>query len=308
MIVLALSLALLQGPAVSEPVVLASEPAALHGTLLTAAAPRAAAVILPGSGPTDRDGNSALGITASTYRLLAEALAEDGITTVRIDKRGVAASAGAAPASEADLRFTTYVEDARSWAADLAQRTGQACVWLIGHSEGALVAQAAAQDNETVCGLVLLSGAGRPAADVLREQLADLPEPLKTQAFSALTELEAGRTATDTPPALAALFRPSVQPYLISWFPLDPAALLAAYDGPVLIAQGTTDIQVGMADADALAAARPNAERATFEGVNHLLKLAPKDRAANIATYSDAALPLAPGVADTVSEFILRQR
>ncbi len=114
--------------------------------------------------------------------------------------------------------------------------------------------------------------------------------------------------ATDTPPALAALFRPSVQPYLISWFPFDPAALLAAYDGPVLIVQGTTDIQVGMADADALAAAQPNAERATFEGVSHLLKFAPADRAANIATYSDPTLPLAPGVADAVSEFILRPR
>lgn len=306
MIALALSLAVLQSPAVSERVSVPSAPAPLYGTLLTPAEPRAAAVILPGSGPTDRDGNSPLGITASTYRLLAEALAEDGITTVRIDKRGVGESAAAAAASETDIRFTHYVDDARSWATDLARRTGRPCVWLIGHSEGALIAEAAAQDNAAVCGLVLLSGAGRPAADVLREQLANLPEPLKAQAFAALTELEAGRMATETPPQLAALFRPSVQPYLISWFPFDPAALLAAYDGPVLIAQGTTDIQVSMADADALAAAQPNAERAVFEGVNHVLKTAPLDQAANVATYSNPALPLAPGVAEAVSQFILR--
>lgn len=303
MIALALA-ALIQAQPVSEEIHLAADPAPLHGTLLSAPEPRAAALILPGSGPTDRDGNSPAGVTASTYRLLAEALAADGISTLRIDKRGIAESAPAGP-SEADIRFTTYVDDARSWAQELARRTGRPCVWLIGHSEGALVAQAAAADNEAVCGLVLLSGAGRRAADVLREQLAALPEPLKTQAYDALSELEAGRTVTDTPPQLAALFRPSVQPYVISWLALDPAALLAAYDRPVLIGQGTTDLQVGVTDAEALAAAQPNARLVRFEGVNHVLKTAPADRAANAATYRDATLPLAPGVAEAVAAFIL---
>ena len=127
---------------------------------------------------------------------------------------------------------------------------------------------------------------------------------MKAQAFSALTELEAGRTVADTPPALAALFRPSVQPYLISWLPLDPAALIAAYAGPVFIGQGTTDIQVGVADAQALAAADPQATLKLWDGVNHVLKTAPADRAANIAAYSTPDLPLAPGVVEDVAAFI----
>lgn len=156
-----------------------------------------------------------------------------------------------------------------------------------------------------MCGLILLSGAGRPAGVVLREQLeSGLPEPLKTQAFAALSELEAGRTVADTPPALAALFRPSVQPYLISWLPLDPAALIAAYDGPVFIGQGTTDIQVTTTDANALAAADPKATLKLWDGVNHLLKTAPADRAANMATYANPDLPLAPGVVEDVVGFI----
>lgn len=291
-------------------VTLGAEPAALHGTMLTPEGEAGAvALILPGSGPTDRDGNSPLGVSGSTYRLLAEALAADGVATVRIDKRGVGRSMAASP-PESELRFTTYVEDARAWAADTVARTGLPCVWLIGHSEGAQIALAAVEGgNDKVCGVVLLSGAGRSAGVILREQLnAGLPEPLKTQAFAILSDLEAGRTVADTPPQLAMLFRPSVQPYLISWLPMDPAALAAAYKGPMLIVQGDNDLQVNVTDARALAAAQPRARLTILEGVNHLLKSAPTDRAGNAATYADPTLPLAPGVAEAVAGFILQRR
>ncbi|WP_427789444.1 alpha/beta hydrolase [Brevundimonas diminuta] len=304
---LTLAAALLLLP-VSSPVELPSSPAPLHGTLLTPESQaRAAAVILPGSGPTDRDGNSPqFGIQAATYRLLAEGLAERGIATIRIDKRGVAASAAAGPA-EAELRFSAYADDARAWAVEAAAKTGRPCAWLIGHSEGALVALAAmAQGADKVCGLVLLSGAGRPAGVVLREQLAGLPEPLNTEAYAAVDELEAGRTVADPPASLAALFRPSVQPYLISWLALDPAKLAAAYDGPIFIGQGTTDIEVAVADAEALKAAQPRAELVIWDGVNHVLKVAPTERAANIATYTDPALPLAPGVVEAAADFMFK--
>lgn len=308
MLSLFLAAALMADPVATE-VTLPTEPAPLHGTLLTPEDPRAVAVILPGSGPTDRDGNSPLGVAAGTYRLLAEGLAGEGIATLRADKRGIARSASAA-LSEADLRFSDYVEDARAWAAEAAARTGQPCAWLIGHSEGALVALAATSDDHPgVCGLVLLSGAGRPARVVLEEQLGpQLPEPLRSQAFHALAELEAGRTVADTPPMLAALLRPSVQPYMISWLQLDPAALIAAWDGPVMIGQGVTDLQTTVADARAMAGARPDAKLVLWDGVNHVLKLAPADQTANIAAYSDPTLPLAPGVVDDVAGFILQPR
>lgn len=308
MLSLILAAALLTDP-VATPATLPSEPAPLHGTLLAPSGPtRAAALIIAGSGPTDRDGNSPMGVSASSYRLLAEGLAAHGVATVRTDKRGVGESASSLM-SEADLVFTDYADDARAWAAETARLTGQPCAWLIGHSEGALVAlTAASRDDEAICGLVLLSGAGRPIGAVLREQLASAPEPFLSQALAILAELEAGRPVAEVPPQLAALFRPSVQPYMISWLPLDPAALVAAYEGPVMIGQGTTDIQVGVADARAMAAARPDARLAIWEGVNHLLKIAPADRAANAATYRDPDLPLAPGVVEDVAGFILQPR
>lgn len=276
----------------------------LHGELLSpGGAPRAAALIIAGSGPTDRDGNSPLGVRAGTYRLLAEGLADRGIATLRFDKRGVAASAAAA-AREEDLRFETYVDDVRAWAEKLRAEVKADCVWLLGHSEGALVAQVAARDNPRVCGLILVAGAGRKAGDILRDQLSRaMPADAQAPVWAALTELEAGRTVADPPPP-PGLFRPSVQPYLISWFKYDPAELLRAYPGPALILSGSTDIQASAADADRLAAAQPRAKQVRLEGVNHVLKAAPADRAANIATYADPALPLAPGVVDAVAAFI----
>ena len=304
-LLLASALTLAQAAPVSTEVALPSQPAPLYGTLLTpAGATTAVAVIIPGSGPTDRDGNSPLGVSAGTYRLLAEALAEKGIATIRIDKRAIGKSAPAAT-DESKLSFGDYAADARAWAAEAATRAGQPCAWLIGHSEGSLVALDAVQTpDDKICGIISLAGAGRSAGVVLRDQLVGLPEPLKTQAFAALSELEAGRTVADTPPQLAALFRPSVQPYLISWLPLDPAKLAAAYRGPLFIGQGTTDLQISMTDAEALAAARPDATLVRFDGANHVLKTAPADQAANAATYRDPALPLAPGIVDAIASFI----
>ncbi|MFN3816930.1 alpha/beta hydrolase [Brevundimonas sp.] len=295
--------ALIQSAPVSEDIFILAEPAPLHGTLLMPAETRAAAVLIPGSGPTDRDGNQMPAIQAATLRLMAEALAEHGVATVRIDKRGIGASAAAALSEDA-LRFDHMAEDARAWAADLAQRTGRDCVWLLGHSEGGLVAQVAAADNPQVCGVVLLASAGRPAADVVREQLAVLPQPLNDHAMHALAELEAGRTV-ETAPGLEALFRPSVQPYLISWFRHDPGALAAAYDRPIMVVHATHDIQISEADADALSTAQPNAERLDLEGINHVMKAAPEDRAGNIAVYADPDAPLAEGLADAVAAFIV---
>lgn len=283
----------------------------LHGTLLAPAAPAAGAepvLILAGSGPTDRDGNNPLGVRAAPYRLLAEALAGRGITTLRVDKRGIAASAAAMP-SEADLRVQAYAEDARAWAAALRERTGARCVWLLGHSEGTLHALLAAERPDGLCGLILISPVGRKLGDILREQLQSNPAnaPILPDALRILAELEAGRAVPGegVPQVLMPLFRPSVQPFLMSMLAADPAALAAAYGGPILVVEGTTDLQTTVADAEHLAAARPGITLRLIEGMNHVLKTAPADRAGNMATYADPNLPLAPGVAEAVGDFIL---
>ena len=280
--------------------------APLYGTLETpdaGARAGAAVLLIAGSGPTDRDGNSNLpGVRPATLKLLAEGLAQRGLTSLRFDKRAIAASAAAAPA-EQDLRFGTYVADAVAWTRYLAARPGVACVVVAGHSEGALIAAMAAQ-RTPVCGVVEMSGAGRPAGQVLRDQLATLPEPLHARALATLSELEAGRPVAAPP--LPALFRPSVQPYLISWLPIDPAAELGKVRAPVLILQGGHDLQVTLGDYTSLVRARPDASVLVLSDANHVLKDAPAERGANLAAYADPARPLDPQVVPAVAAFAQR--
>jgi len=285
-------------------------PIRLHGTLQTAQAVAGAepVLILAGSGPTDRDGNSPLGVRASPYRLLAQALAERGVTSLRVDKRGIGASA-APMGSEADLRLAHFAADARLWAAALREQTGARCVWLLGHSEGVLHALLAAEQREGICGLVLVSGFGRRLDVVIAEQLRANPAnaPILDEALHILAELTAGRPVPGdrVSPALAPLFRPSVQPFMIDMLSRDPADLVRSFPGPVLVVQGTTDLQTRVADAERLAGARPGVALRLVEGMNHVLKTAPADRAANFATYSNPDLPLAPGLIDPIAAFLL---
>ena len=166
---------------------------------------------------------------------------------------------------------------------------------------------AAAQERSDVCGLILAAAPGRPLNLILREQLQANPAnaPILPQALAAIATLEAGEQVdvSDMHPVLLGLFAPQVQPFLISMFSADPAALAASAGAPVLILQGSTDIQITQADASALAAAT-GGELVVLEGVNHVLKQAPADRAGNMATYADASLPLAPGVAEAIATFI----
>ena len=208
---------------------------------------------------------------------------------------------------EAGLRFGDYVRDAIGWAGVLRAERRVSRVALLGHSEGALVITFAA-GRAQADRVVLLGGAGAPAGPMIERQFAagGLPEPLRVELRRVLAQLAAGEPATDVPAPLASIFRPSVQPYLMSWLPIDPALALSRVAVPVLIVQGSTDIQVGVADARVLAAARPGAGLAVIDGMNHILRSAPIDRAANVATYRDPALPLHPGLLPVLVAFLRR--
>ncbi len=265
-------------------------------------------LIIPGSGPTDRDGNNPLGLKSSTYRLIAEGLAARGIGTVRIDKRGMFGSRAAVADANA-VTIDDYVNDVEAWTAAIRKQTGAACVWLLGHSEGGLVALAAAQKAADVCGLVLVATAAEPLGEVLRQQLRANPAnaPILDQAMAAIDALEAGKRAdvNGMNPALLPLFAPQLQGFLVNAFSYDPAKLIAAVDKPVLIIQGARDMQVGVADAERLKAAAPKAELMLLPEANHVLKIvASDDRRANALTYSNPNLPLAPGVVDAIVNFV----
>ena len=296
--------------AVPEPVPLTAEGPRgdLAGTLIAPAEGRPVVLILPGSGPTDRDGNNPMGVTAAPYRLLAEALAGRGIGTVRIDKRGMFASKAAVTDANA-VTVSDYVADTASWVDAARAASGTGCIWLLGHSEGGLVALAAAKRIEHLCGLILVATPGRPLGTILREQLSANPAnaPILDEAETAITALEAGERVDvgKFHPAVQGLFAPAVQGFLIDLMAQDPAAMANMVELPMLIVQGGTDLQVGAEDAKALVAAAPGAEYLAIPGMNHALKdIAGGDVAANRASYADPSLAVSPALVDGIAAFI----
>ena len=262
------------------------------------------ALIIAGSGPTDRDGNSALlpGHNDS-LKMLAEALARQGIASLRYDKRGLGGSR-AGVKSESALRFGDLVDDAAAWIARLKADPRFSRVVVIGHSEGSLVGMLAAA-RAGADGFVSLAGPADRQSDILRKQVAGkLPPPLAQDNERILASLERGETAAEVPPVLAAWYRPSVQPYLISVYKFVPAREIAALRAPVLIVQGTTDIQVGVDQARALKAARPDAVLLIVPGMNHVLKAVPANVADPVASYGDPTLPLHPQLAPPIVDFV----
>lgn len=296
----------------SADMTLATPTGKLFGTLELPATPGSPPLVLiiAGSGPTDRDGNSPmLPGKCDTLKLLALGLASRGVASLRYDKRAIAASAGAA-LREDDLRFDTYVDDAVRWIAALREQRRFSRVVVAGHSEGSLIGMLAAVRGNAD-GYVSLDGAGRPIQTVLREQFtsggAAGMDP-EHKAGHIIDELVAGRTVGDVPPRLMSVFRPSVQPYLISWFKYDPAREIAAVRVPAAIVQGTADVQVNRVDADDLHAGLPSARLVIVEGMNHVLKHAPdtSSQAAIFAGYTDPSLPVEPVVIDTVAAIARR--
>ena len=289
----------------SEELILVSDSIEIHGTLLIPDEPKGipVAILIAGSGPTDRNGNNTQ-YENNSLKLLAGALAEGGIASLRYDKRGVAGSAGS-EIHESDMSFDDFVKDAAGWVDLLSQDKRFGKIVIIGHSEGSLIGMICAQ-KRNVAKYISIAGAGRPADDILLEQIKTSSPFFTIPATNILDSLSNGHLVSSLLPALEGLFRPSVQPYLISWFKYNPAKEIAKLKIPVLIIQGTTDIQVPVGDADALAEANPKAELVLIENMNHIFKEAPAERNENIKTYSDPDLPLIDGFASEIIKFILK--
>lgn len=281
----------------------------LYGTLTSTddGAAHATVLILAGSGPVDRDGNLP-GLRNDSLKLLARGLADRGIASLRVDKRGIGKSR-AVETRERDVRIKTYVDDAVGWVTFLRARPDTGPIFILGHSEGALIATLAAQQAD-VAGLILVAGAGEPAGKIIARQLSDagVSDRLREDSRRISEILTRGVPVESVPPELTALYRASVQPYLMSWLPLDPAAELSRITVPVQIVQGTHDLQIGVGDAQRLAAAKTNSELVMIAGMNHVLRNAPEERAVNFATYSAFDMPLAPELVPAIASFIDARR
>jgi len=241
-------------------------------------------IIHPGSGPSDRNSNQA-GLQNNCLKMVAEGLKEKNIASLRIDKRGVGKSILAYDKNNYTLQL--LAKDLAAWGKH-AKTLGYKKVYLLGHSEGALISILA-----------------------MNEFAAELKKNLKPDTFQAadtiLQSLEQKEIVKNVPKDLLSLFHPLTQPYLISSIGIDPAEALKKLDCPILIIQGTTDIQVTEVDSTRLNKAKPNSKLVVIKGMNHVLKTAPLQRDANLLTYNLPKLPLHPKLTPAITIFILNE-
>jgi pimeloyl-ACP methyl ester carboxylesterase len=281
--------------------------AALHGSLLRPAhaEPGAAVLLITGSGTEDRNGDDLqAGQKSQAMRLLARGLAEQGIISLRFDKRGVGESTSAGVVTSVE----TLANDAVGWAKLLRQQPDVRCVVILGHSEGALVATLAAH-KVRICGLILVSGTSLNLGDLIESQdaLAGRSAATDARVHQIIQALRSGRTVSDVPPELAGVFATDTQAYTISEINIEPVAELTKVRVPVLVLQGDNDLQASVDDAKRLAAAS-GAKLVVIAGMNHILKIAPSQMVGNFMTYMNPNLPLAPGVIPAVAGFVRARR
>jgi hypothetical protein len=289
---------------IETPIKLQTKTGQLFGTLTTPKTMEKGplALIIAGSGPTDRNCNNPA-MTCDAYKKLAHELAENNIASLRYDKRGIAESV-AAVEKESDLIFDNYVDDAKDWIQLIKQDKRFTQIVVIGHSEGSLIGMLASTNADK---FVSVAGPGQSADILLKEQLKAQPKEFQDLSFPIIDSLVKGEKVENVNPMVSSLFRPSVQPYMISWFKYDPQKEIKKLTIPALIIQGTSDIQVSVDDAKRLSAASPASKILLIDKMNHILRTVEGDRQANLATYNNAALPLAEGFVKAITDFILKK-
>lgn len=264
---------------------------AIEGTLLSNSVNQKLVIIIAGSGPTDRNGNSIAGIKCDTYKMMAEELAKSNIASFRYDKRGIAKSA-VKNLKENELTFDDYINDAIAIFNYLKDSSGFSKIYFAGHSEGSLIGMIASQKTNAK-GYISIAGAGRPIDEILTEQISKQSPVIGKQTDSMLQVLKTKNRLDSVPPYLFSLFRPSIQPYMVSWMKYNPTVEITKLKCPILILQGTCDIQVKTIDAENLYNADKKAKLVVIPAMTHVLKDAGENcNDKNLKTYHDPTMPL----------------
>lgn len=258
------------------------------------------AILIGGSGPVDRDGNQPM-VKNNSLKLLAEALEKKGIASFRYDKR-IVKQLQEGNFTEASIQFTDFVKDAIDVLEFFKRSNAFSKIVVIGHSQGSLVGMMAAQGRADA--FISLAGAGQEIDDVIVDQIENQSPGLKDNARTAFDDLRANGVTVSYSPYLASIFRPSLQPFLISWMKYNPQEEIQRLDMPILIVSGDADLQVLVSEAEKLHEAQPKAALRIIAGMNHIFRKVEGDDIDNSKTYNNPTLPIMPELVDILTDFI----
>ncbi len=256
-------------------------------------------ILIQGSGPIDRNGNGFM-MKNDGSKLIAKELAENGIASYRFDKRIF--KMNKLKIREEDLKFEDFIQDVSTIIDHFKAQNSFRRIIIAGHSEGSLIGMVAALDKADA--FISLAGPGRSIDKIVIDQLAKQSPELSKNSENAFQEIrERGRTS-NYDPLLQSIFRPSVQPFLRSWMKYNPTEEIAKLDMPILIINGSFDIQVDATEANLLAEANPKAELIILDKMNHVFRKIEGDNLENTKAYNEPNRPLHPELIPSLVSFI----
>lgn len=256
-------------------------------------------IIIAGSGPTDRDGNQNF-LKSNALKKLAEGLSAKNIATFRYDKRIVKQIKKGNV--DKNMLFDDFVVDAKSVVTYFKTLKKYNKIYIAGHSQGSLVGLLAAKDN--IDGFISLAGAGQAIDKVIIEQIEKTAPMFLEDTKRVFKILENGKTTADFPPALASVFNLDVQPFIANWMSYNPETEIKKLDMPILIINGTKDLQVTEVEAKLLKEAAPKAELKIIEKMNHILVPIEGDNLENSKSYNEASRALSPELIEAIIDFV----
>jgi len=234
-------------------------------------------------------------------KMLAEGLQENGISTYRYDKRGVGKSVGDLKSGH-EIKFSDYINDVVSIINHFKKSKKFKELVVIGHSEGALIGMIASQSIADR--FISVAGAGEDYLTLIERQLSIQPPFVRSMSEPIIEKLKNKKLVDSVPPLLNSLFRADVQSYLIDASSYAPVEEISKLNIPVLIIQGSTDIQIQVSDALILHKAAKNSRLEIIEGMNHVFRQASDNRLLNLQTYGNPELPIDNNMINIISEFI----
>ena len=261
------------------------------------------AIIIAGSGPTDRNGNNS-SMTSNYLKMLADELNKNGINSFRYDKRGVSKSLGDIK-SPNEIKFSDYVNDAKSIINHFKDTKKYKKIIVIGHSEGSLIGMLASKSITD--GFISIAGAGVDYLTLIQRQLSNRAPYIKSMADPIIEQLKKNKLVDSVPPLLNNLFGTNLQRYLIDASSYHPAVEISKLNMPVLIIQGTNDIQVEVKDAEILHAATSKSRLEIIQGMNHVFRQASENFILNLQTYANPDLPIDKNLSLIISDFIFEK-
>lgn len=257
-------------------------------------------IILAGSGPTDRNGNSMMA-KSNTLKLLAEGLSAQGIATFRYDKRSVKMLKDRNPNVD-HIKFDDFIEDATTTLTYFKNSTDFSEVYIAGHSQGSLIGMIAAKEGAD--GFISIAGAGQTIDKVIIHQIGMQQPGLDTMAAESFKELREHGSTTSKHPFLASMFSKQVQPFMLNWMQYDPVTILPDLAIPVFIVNGKEDLQVSVSEAELLFSVKPDAQYLIVDDMDHSLKFTSNNNNEQKTAQEFASVPVMPELIDSIAAFV----